>query len=167
MQTRFTRTVLLRDATSSLQAFEAVLALGDDPTDATEILQTIADYNRDDCVSTWRLREWLETLRTELEAKLGTNLKTRVRWGDLEYVGVVEETKRSFIHRYQFQVQDHAIDRALEVHDPRTKNSAGTLVDIGDINLTVDLKRGKILEKPHPTALTRDDYVGSKKKSKA
>jgi len=30
----FKRTVELRDATSSLQAFESVLALGDDPTDA-------------------------------------------------------------------------------------------------------------------------------------
>src|SRR6266542_6934638 len=70
----FTRTVPLRDATSSLQAFEAVLALGDDPTDAQEILQTIADYNRDDCISTLRLREWLETLRGELEAKLGRSI---------------------------------------------------------------------------------------------
>ncbi len=26
---------------------------------------------RDDCVSTWRLREWLERLRSELEVKLG------------------------------------------------------------------------------------------------
>ncbi len=68
-----------------------------------------------------------------------------------------------FFHRYQFPVQDHAIDRALDVHDPRTKNSAGTLVDIDEINLTVDLKRGKILEKPHPTALIPNDYVGSKK----
>jgi predicted RecB family nuclease len=70
----FKRTVELRDATSSLQAFESVLALGDDPTDAQEILQTIADYNRDDCISTLRLREWLETLRSELEAKLGTSI---------------------------------------------------------------------------------------------
>ena len=70
----FKRTVALRDATSSLQAFEAVLALGDDPKAAQEILKTIADYNRDDCVSTWRLREWLEQLRSEAEAKLGSSL---------------------------------------------------------------------------------------------
>ena len=60
---------------------------------------------------------------------------------------VVEETKGSFVYRYQFPVQDHAIDRALDVHDPRTKGSAGTLVDIDDINLTVDLKRGKKSDK--------------------
>ena len=53
----FKRTVELRDATSSLQAIESVFALGDNPANAQEILQTIADYNRDDCISTLRLRE--------------------------------------------------------------------------------------------------------------
>jgi uncharacterized protein len=37
----FKRTVALRDATSSLQAFEAVLALGDDPKAAQEILRPL------------------------------------------------------------------------------------------------------------------------------
>ena len=228
----FKRTVALRDATSSLQAFEAVLALGDDPKAVQEILKTIADYNRDDCVSTWRLREWLEQLRSEVEAKLGSSLprpepksgapseeleaqlteiailkerltsglpedesewtnEQRARWllaqllewhrredkskwweyyrlcdlsddeliedknalGGLVYQGVVDETKGSFIHRYSFPIQDHTIDRALDVHDPRTRRSAGDFVRVDDINLTVDLKRGKKSEKPHPTAL--------------
>lgn len=71
----FRRTVELRDATSSLQAFETILALGDKPEEATEILKTIADYNRDDCLSTWQLREWLEKLRGELEGELGQTLE--------------------------------------------------------------------------------------------
>ena len=238
----FTRTVRLRDATSSLQAFEVVLALGDDPANAREILRTIADYNRDDCISTWRLREWLERLRSELEGKLGRSIarpepksgapgddlaaqlseiailkerlvaglpeeesewtnELRACWllaqllewyrredksmwweyyrlcelsddeliedknalGGLEYLGVANETKKSLIHRYQFPFQDHTIDRALNVHDPRTQDSAGTLVGINEVNLTIDLKRGKTSEKPHPTALIPNDYVGSKK----
>ncbi len=121
----FTRTVPLRDATSSLQAFEAVLALGDNPdaakggtaeeekgrrgdagkggsgdtakwrygeetrTSGEQILKTIADYNRDDCLSAWRLREWLETLRSQLEAELGSpiarpELKSGAASEDLE-----------------------------------------------------------------------------------
>src|SRR6266536_2022989 len=68
----FKRTVSLRDATSSLQAFETVLALGDSPEDSQEILRTIEEYNRDDCLSAWHLREWLESLRLELEARTGT-----------------------------------------------------------------------------------------------
>jgi uncharacterized protein len=238
----FKRTVPLRDATSSLQAFEAVLALGDDPKAAQEILKTIADYNRDDCVSTWRLREWLEQLRSELEAKLGSSiprpepksgapseelgaqlseiaiLKERLtddlpedesewtneqracwllaqllewhrredksKWweyyrlcdlsddelledknalGGLEYVGVVGEADRSLIHRYSFPVQDHTIDRALDLHDPRTQKSAGTLIGVDDINLTIDLKRGKKSDTSHPTALIPSDFIGSKK----
>ena len=39
--------------------------------------------------------------------------------GGLVYVGVVEETKRSLVHRYQFPVQDHSIDRALEAPEVR------------------------------------------------
>jgi uncharacterized protein len=238
----FKRTVALRDATSSLQAFESVLALGDDPQEALEILKTIADYNRDDCESTWRLREWLEKLRGELETDLGTtisrpepksgapsesleaelteiavlkerllaglpeeeadwNEEQRASWllaqllewhrredksmwweyyrlcdlsddeliedknalGGLVYEGVVEETARSFIHRYRFPLQDHTIDRALDVHDSQTRKSAGTLVSVDELNLTVDLKRSKSSDKPHPTALIPSDFLDSKK----
>lgn len=238
----FTRTVPLRDATSSLQAFETVLALGDDPAEAQGILRTIADYNRDDCLSTWRLREWLETLRTELEAKLGTSIprpqirsgapgdgleaqlteiailkerlqaglpeqesdwtnEQRAQWllaqllewhrredksmwweyyrlcsltdeeliedknalGGLVYTGVAEETKTSYIHRYEFPIQDHSIDRALGVDDPDTENSAGTVESLDELNRTIDLKRGKKSDKPHPTALIPNNYIDSDK----
>jgi predicted RecB family nuclease len=238
----FTRTVPLRNATASLQAFETVLALGEDPQAAQEILQTIADYNRDDCVSTLEMRTWLETLRTELESMLGATIprpelksgapnedlkeqlseiaflkeqlvadlaeerdlwtnEQRACWllaqllewhrreeksmwweyyrlcdlsdeeliedknalGGLEYVGVVGEKAKSFIHRYKFPFQDYTIDRALDVHDPRTQDSVGTIDDIDELNLTIDIKRGKTSEKPHPTALIPHDYVSSKK----
>jgi predicted RecB family nuclease len=33
--------------------------------------------------------------------------------------------KKSIVHRYQFPAQDHTIDRAHEVHDPRTKKTRG------------------------------------------
>ena len=36
-----------------------------------EILAAIASYNRDDCLSTWRLHGWLERLRREAEAEFG------------------------------------------------------------------------------------------------
>jgi len=238
----FTRDVALRDATSSLQAFETVLALGDSPENVEEILHTIEAYNRDDCISALRLREWLETLRVELENRCGTTiprpelksgqatdnleehlnavaiLKARLvcdlpedeslwtneqkgRWlmaqllewhrredksmwweyyrlcalsdndliednnalGGLLYLGVCGETKRSLIHRYQFPTQEHTIDRALEVHDPRTQDSAGTLIQIDELNRTVDLKRGKSADKPHPSALIPHNYITSKK----
>lgn len=236
----FQRTVALRDATSSLQAFETVLALGDNPEEAKDILNTIADYNRDDCLSTWQLREWLEKLRSALEELLGRNierpeLKSGLPSEDLEaelteiaalkerlveglpeeesewskeqracwllaqllewhrredksmwweyyrqcsltdeeliedrnalagltYVGVVDETKRSLIHRYSFPPQDHTLDRALDVHDPDTENSACSEFTVNDLDLTIDLKRGKASDKPHPTALIPHSYIPS------
>src|SRR5260370_7967384 len=47
----FTRTVPLRDATSSLQAFETVLALGDDPANSKQILRTLEESNRENSMS--------------------------------------------------------------------------------------------------------------------
>ena len=38
------------------------------------ILDEIEAYNRDDCISTWKLRAWLEERRVELETRLGLEL---------------------------------------------------------------------------------------------
>ena len=67
----FERAVELRDAGSSIVAFEEWLELGEGDRPDSSILDEIADYNRDDVVSTARLRDWLETLRTELAAATG------------------------------------------------------------------------------------------------
>lgn len=80
----------------------------------------------------------------------------------LTYLGVVDETKRSLIHRYSFPSQDHALDRARAVHDPDTEVSACSGFAIDDINLTIDLKRGKTSDKPHPTALIPNNHVDNK-----
>lgn len=67
------REVELRSAGSSIVAFEAWLEGGEDEFGAVgeAILATIAGYNRDDVVSNWRLRDWLEARRTDLEKELG------------------------------------------------------------------------------------------------
>jgi len=236
----FRRTVELRNATSSLQAFETVLALGDKPEEAKEILSTIADYNRDDCLSTWQLREWLEKLRGELEGKLGRSierpeLKSDLPSEDLEaelteiaslkecltaglpeeeigrstgqqacwlmaqllewyrrenksmwweyyrlcsltdeeliedknalagltYLGVVGEIDRSYVHRYSFPPQDHTLDRAREARDPNTEKRACSEFTVNDNDLTIELKRGKTSDKPHPTALIPYNHIPS------
>lgn len=56
----------VKDAASSIVAYEKWLQEGDD-----DLLQGIEDYNREDCLSTWKLRGWLEDRRTE----------AAVRWG--------------------------------------------------------------------------------------
>ena len=77
-----TREVALKDAGSSIVQFEAWLgrqenaegrgpdaAVGELVGDA--ILREIEGYNRDDVLSTWRLRDWLEARRLDLGERLG------------------------------------------------------------------------------------------------
>jgi predicted RecB family nuclease len=236
----FTRTVPLRNANLALQSFEAAMALGDGNGEIGDLLKTVEGYNRDDCVSALRLRDWLEDRRKELEAQKGCALPRPVvqsgepseklsarlqeiralaarllvalpedeaQWtgehraycllaqmlewhrreeksswweyfrlcelsdeelqedrnalGGLVYVGEVDHIKRSIVHRYTFPPQDHAIDRAHEVHDPRTQHRAGEVVALDDHNRTIDLKRGAASGVPHPTALVPYDIVDS------
>ena len=60
---RFERQVDLRQANSALADFEAWLQLGGSRDGGSVLLEKIEGYNRDDCLSTLKLREWLETLR--------------------------------------------------------------------------------------------------------
>jgi predicted RecB family nuclease len=236
----FERVVPLREANVALQSFEAAMALGNDAEEIADLLNTVEGYNRDDCISALRLRDWLEDRREELESRIGHALprpavqsgeaseklsaqlqairavaarllaplpadgtmwtdEQRACWllaemlewhrreeksawweyfrlcelsdeelqeernamGGLVYAGEVEHIKRSIVHRYSFPPQDHAIDRAMEVRDPRTGQSAGALIAIDDHNRTVDLKRGAASHVPHPTALIPFDIVES------
>jgi predicted RecB family nuclease len=236
----FTRAVPLRDANVALQSYEAAMALGNDLGEISDLLKTIEGYNRDDCVSALRLRDWLEDRRMELETKCGRELprptpqsgepaeklsarlqevraimarlvamlpaegtewtrEHRAIWllaqmlewhrreekscwweyfrlcalsddelqedknamGGLVFVGEVGRIKRSIIYRYTFPPQDHCIDRALEVRDPRTGKSAGERGAIDERNRTIDLKRGASSSVPHPTALVPFDIVDS------
>jgi predicted RecB family nuclease len=236
----FSRTVPLREATVALKSLEAALALGGGSGEIGDLLNTIEGYNRDDCVSAFRLREWLEERRKELETATGKplarpepksgkpgeelaaeldkvgQLKSRLleaipadeaewtdenracwllaqmlEWhrredksswweyyhlcelsaeelqedksalGGLVYIGEVERINRSIVHRYSFPPQDHTLDRALEVHDPKTEKRAGDLVHIDELNRTIDLKRGTTSAAPHPTALIPYDIVKS------
>ena len=67
----YTRDVKLIDANFAPQTFQAVLAFGPGEEKLDDILKAIEGYNRDDCVSALRLRDWLERLRKELEEQVG------------------------------------------------------------------------------------------------
>ena len=66
----FRREVDLRDAGTSIVEFETWLELGQED-EREELLAQIEGYNRDDCLSTLGLRDWLEGQRTELALELG------------------------------------------------------------------------------------------------
>ncbi len=67
----FTREIDLRDAGSSIVAFEQWLELGEGERPESTHLDRIERYNRDDVVSNRQLRDWLEERRTELAELTG------------------------------------------------------------------------------------------------
>jgi uncharacterized protein len=67
----FVREIDLRDAGSSIVAFEQWLELGESERPEANHLERIERYNRDDVVSNLRLRDWLEGLRVEFAARTG------------------------------------------------------------------------------------------------
>ena len=67
----FQRAEGLRDAGSSIVEFEEWLELGEGDRPASQILQSIETYNRDDVLSTLALRSWLEGLRSEAALQTG------------------------------------------------------------------------------------------------
>jgi uncharacterized protein len=237
----FTRAVELRDARRCLAAFEAWLELRVGTSSAPDgVRETIQGYNRDDCLSAMRLRDWLEERRRDLE-RAGTRVprpeaaqgepsselaaklvraqavaqrlldgvpqdaearspdetaryvlahtldwhrrEDKSMWweyfrlceltdeelqeersaiGALTYEGVVGQVKRSRIHRYRFPPQDHALDRALAVHDPRTQRAAGKLLlPVDDASGSLDLARSVGSSVRHPTALVPNDYINT------
>jgi uncharacterized protein len=67
----FTRQVGLTAAVRALVRFEAALESGEADGTPNELRAEIQGYNRDDCLSTLRLAEWLEDLRRDLHASTG------------------------------------------------------------------------------------------------
>jgi hypothetical protein len=64
----FERTVDLPDAATLLAKVQASLELGDFDNIGVEERTAVTGYNRDDCLSAWRLRDWLEKVRSGLLA---------------------------------------------------------------------------------------------------
>jgi uncharacterized protein len=62
----FVRGTPLSDANMALAKVQACLELGDVEFINEDDRNAVAGYNRDDCISTWRLRDWLEVQRADL-----------------------------------------------------------------------------------------------------
>ena len=65
----FERGVRLLDANRCLRVMEQALELHAPENVPTEVRDAVEGYNKDDCVSTLRLRDWLEKVRAEHVAK--------------------------------------------------------------------------------------------------
>jgi len=134
------------------------------PTDETEwsseqrarwlLAQMLEYHRREDKSAWWEYFRQCDLTDDEL-------VEDKNALGGLKYVGQVGQVKRSIVHRHSFPPQDHSIDRAFQVHDPKTKASAGAVVAVDDLNGTIDIKRGINSQVPHPTALVPQNVLGS------
>jgi uncharacterized protein len=62
----FTREMPLRDAARQLRTMEAFLERNNAAQIPAETLDAVLQYNREDCLSTRQLRDWLESARDQL-----------------------------------------------------------------------------------------------------
>ena len=97
------------------------------------------------------------------------HVESRATLGAMTHDGVVEEMKRSVVHRYRFPQQTHEIGIGDSPKNPDTAESddlkrgfCGTVVDIDETTRTIDLKRGRNSPVPHPTALVPLDIVNDR-----
>jgi len=65
----FNRNAKLSEASTALAKVQACIELGDAGGIPEAAKQTVIDYNQDDCVSTFELRQWLEVVREDLRSK--------------------------------------------------------------------------------------------------
>ncbi len=106
----FTRTVDLGDAKPNLRLVERALELGAVDAITPEVRVAVEGYNRDDCVSTLRLRDWLEELRAAVE-EAGTPLP-RPQPGDGAAPPAIDERGRRVQALMQALTADVPADRA-------------------------------------------------------
>lgn len=116
------------------------------------LAQLLSWHRREDKAFWWRYFYLMQDLTDE------ERVAEREPIGGLEYLGVIAEVKKSFVHRYRFPPQEHDVYEGLTVHDPATGKSPGVVVAVDDAARTVDLKRAKTSPAPHPTSLVPHDY---------
>lgn len=64
----YTREENLEEVRAHLSAVERALELGEADSLPDKVLKAVETYNRDDCIATFKLRDWLESLRAEAVA---------------------------------------------------------------------------------------------------
>ena len=104
----YERVIDLREAGDSIVEFEKWLdGWLEDGVDDEKLRADIAAYNRDDCVSTLQLRDWLESLRADAAREFGRELPRPP--------AAVEELREEFTDR---QRAVHGLEERLTADEP-------------------------------------------------
>ncbi|MBM0108657.1 TM0106 family RecB-like putative nuclease [Steroidobacter sp. S1-65] len=106
----FQRHVPLVEVRSALSKLQARLELNDAAAITEESKETVLHYNRDDCLSAQRLRDWLEKIRGELIA--GGAAIPRPEAGDPEPTPELDERQRQVAALIERLTADVPADRS-------------------------------------------------------
>ncbi len=115
----FERTVALLDANRARGVLEKALALKADGAPLRDTRPVVEGYNKDDCISTRALRDWLEHRRRELEARDGEPLgRPEPRSGETEAADESDTARevRELMEGLLADVPDEPGDRTDQQH---------------------------------------------------
>lgn len=115
----FQRPVALADARGALASMQACLELDDVAGITEEIKRVIAGYNRDDCISALRLRDWLEGICTGLIEK-GESIPRPVAQS-AEATEEISERQQKVAELVARLTADVPADRADRSHDQQAR----------------------------------------------
>ena len=111
----YVREASLPDANQALAQVQALLELGDASDIGDDERRVVEAYNRDDCKSTWRLRDWLETVRAS--AISDGEIIERPALSDAEPSQALSERQlkiAALVERLTFGVPDDPLERTAE-----------------------------------------------------
>ncbi len=121
----FERSTDLRAAARAMQLFGWLLETGEGDHAEAELRATIERYNQDDCLSTFRLRNWLEARRAEFEQKTGQILGRPEK----PKAPVVEEPQRESIEVAKRILAKLPEDPALDTAEQASQRLMANLLD--------------------------------------
>src|SRR5262249_33256604 len=111
----FERIQPLDRAGEALRVVQRSLELGATPASDDEHARVVADYNRDDCLSTVALRDWLEARRPEGRAAGGGGGRPAERSGaPSESIDERERRTRALAERLLAGIPDEPAERTPE-----------------------------------------------------
>ncbi|MCG7856683.1 TM0106 family RecB-like putative nuclease [Flavihumibacter sediminis] len=113
----FKRKLALRDASLQLRAFEQLLESGNTDSLPTEMTEAIELYNKEDCQSTWSLRQWLEKLRTKLVNDGNIISRPELKTGEAsEGLTAYQESIKELVDQLTTGVDIEKANRTREEH---------------------------------------------------
>jgi uncharacterized protein len=123
----FQRELDLREASAHLRGVERVLELGQAGPIPAETRAAVEAYNRDDCLSAWSLRSWLEARRREV-VEAGTGIP-RPEPGGGEPSEALDERQQRILALFERLTRDVPVDPEARNDEERARWLLAHLLD--------------------------------------